>query len=352
MFFGLVHTLVLVPLFHILQYHIWSHPVTSCDILSHLVTSGRIIYWSLSHLLLWYVNIIIICTCPVFLIMYHSFFIPFLEQTPDFCVKKRPQWGDDSDSECIPRDRLLQHRTLASVASGALDLGIRTEKIAEENPGTIWDAWLRSEMKWHDSIMPSNKFEWRWRCYYMIMVAAESWDQADHSAEEVQLWSKAKCLRRGVLMKFAGSRNKCKETTSLQKTKIKSQKCRKVTKLGCVCGHWLVGEVSTACKLNAMKLEHSSSEVASSTSVKFGALHLIHQNDLAKYTKSIKIMWLVTWPRIWRNQLKEILKRSSFLRKLCVGHSSVSNHSSFSEHAVFSHRVQGTGILRHHLREV
>lgn len=47
-------------------------------------------------------------------------------------VTMATQTGDDSDSECIPRDRLLQHRTLASV-----DLGIRTEKIAEENPGTI-----------------------------------------------------------------------------------------------------------------------------------------------------------------------------------------------------------------------
>jgi len=98
------------------------------------------------------------------------------------------------------------------------------------------------------------------------------------------------------LIKFDGAANACKETTSIaeDKDEITTQKCPKVTKLGRAYGHRLVGEVSTACKLNAMKLEHSSSEVASSTSVKFGALHLIHQNDLAKYTKSIKITWLVT----------------------------------------------------------
>ena len=153
-----------------------------------------------------------------------------------------------------------------------------------------------------------------------MMIAAKSWDQADHSAEEVQLWSKAKCLRRGVLIQFDGAANKGKETTSIaeDKDKITTQKCRKVTKLGRVYGHRLVGEVSTACKLNAMKLEHSSSEVASSTSVKFGALHLIHQNDLAKYTKSIKITWLVTWPRIWRNSSKrswELVVFASFAQR-------------------------------------
>lgn len=121
-------SLVLVPL-----YHIWlSHLFTSCYILWHLVALCHIFYWLLSHLLLVLLFVLSFFPTIVFLLRITLF-------------QFRPKRGDDSDSECIPRDRLLQHRTLASVASGALDLGFRTEKIAEENPGTIWDAWLRSE---------------------------------------------------------------------------------------------------------------------------------------------------------------------------------------------------------------
>lgn len=111
----------------ITSVHILLHPV-----LWHLVWSSCFV----SHLLL-----IIITSFTSVTIRIPT--IVFLLRITLF--QFRPKRGDDSDSECIPRDRLLQHRTLACVASGALDLGFRTEKIAEENPGTIWDAWLRSE---------------------------------------------------------------------------------------------------------------------------------------------------------------------------------------------------------------
>ena len=43
-------------------------------------------------------------------------------------LRKRAARGDDSDSDCFCRERLLQHR----VATGSNSLGFRTEKVGPE----------------------------------------------------------------------------------------------------------------------------------------------------------------------------------------------------------------------------
>lgn len=61
------------------------------------------------------------------------------------CGIQGSSWpGEECDSECsIPRERLLQHRWSVS---GPSSLGIRTEKISEETPGAVWNAWAESHV--------------------------------------------------------------------------------------------------------------------------------------------------------------------------------------------------------------